>query len=90
MEESQVSDWSLPDRGVIKGEALQNFVNKIVGNRLLEKLPRRFAAVATNLKTGEAITFTSGNSGAAVRASSSGRRYVSSSGCGSRRAFSET
>jgi NTE family protein len=70
MDESQVSDWSLPDRGVIKGEALQNFVNKMVSNRPLEKLPRRFAAVATNLKTGETTTFTSGNSGAAVRASS--------------------
>ena len=70
MDVSQVSDWSLPDRGVIKGEALQSFVNRIVGNRLLEKLPRRFAAVATNLKTGEATIFTSGNSGAAVRASS--------------------
>ena len=70
MDESQVSDWSLPDRGVIKGEALQNFVNRIVGNRPLEKLPRRFAAVATDLKTGEATIFNTGNSGAAVRASS--------------------
>ena len=70
MDESQVSDWSLPDRGVIKGEAMQNFVNRIVGNRLLEKLPRRFAAVATDLKTGEATIFNTGNSGAAVRASS--------------------
>ena len=70
IDESQVSDWSLPDRGVIKGEALQNFVNRIVGNRLLEKLPRHFAAVATDLKTGEATIFNTGNSGAAVRASS--------------------
>jgi NTE family protein len=87
IDENQVSDWSLPDRGVIKGEALQNFVNRIVGNRLLEKLPRRFAAVATDLKTGEATIFNSGNSGAAVRASSAvpgifqpvqinGREYV--------------
>ena len=70
MDESQVSDWSLPDRGVIKGEALQNFVNRVVGNRLLEKLPRRFAAVATDLKSGEVTIFNTGNSGAAVRASS--------------------
>src|SRR5450756_1791539 len=49
MEEGQVSDWSLPDRGVIRGEALQNFINHAIGQRPLEKLPRLFAAVATCL-----------------------------------------
>lgn len=87
MEEGQVSDWSLPDRGVIKGEALQNFVNHAVGQRPLEKLNRLFAAVATDLQTGEAVVFRTGNTGMAVRASSSvpgvfqpvainGREYV--------------
>ncbi len=71
MEEAQVGDWSLPDRGVFKGEALQNFINKAVGNRPLEKLDRLFAAVATDLKTGEAVVFRTGNTGMAVRASSS-------------------
>lgn len=87
MEEGQVSDWSLPDRGVIRGEALQNFVNRAVGQRPLEKLPRLFAAVATDLQSGEATVFRIGNTGMAVRASSSvpgvfqpvkinGREYV--------------
>jgi NTE family protein len=87
MDESQVGDWSLPDRGVFKGEALQNFVNKAVGNRPLEKLPRSFAAVATDLRSGELMAFRTGNTGMAVRASSSvpgvfqpvsinGREYV--------------
>ncbi len=87
MDESQVGDWSLPDRGVFKGEALQNFVNKAVGNRSLEKLPRSFAAVATDLRSGELMAFRTGNTGMAVRASSSvpgvfqpvsinGREYV--------------
>ena len=71
MEESQVGDWSLPDRGVFKGEALQNFVNAAVGQRSIEKLPRRFGAVATDLRSGAAITFRSGNTGMAVRASAS-------------------
>jgi NTE family protein len=53
MDEGQIGDWSLPDRGVFKGEALQNFVNRAVGNRSLEKLPRSFAVVATDLKSGE-------------------------------------
>jgi NTE family protein len=87
MEEGQVSDWSLPDRGVIRGEALQNFINHAVGQRPLEKLPRLFAVVATDLQNGEAVVFRSGNTGMAVRASSSvpgvfqpvkinGREYV--------------
>lgn len=71
MDEAQVSDWGLPDRGVIKGEALQNFVNKTLNNRPLEKLNRPFAAVATDLKSGEQVVFRTGNTGMAVRASSS-------------------
>jgi NTE family protein len=69
VEENQFSDWSLPDRGVLKGEALQNFVNKAVGNRPLEKLPRTLAVVATDLANGEAVAFRTGNTGMAVRAS---------------------
>ena len=87
MDEGQIGDWSLPDRGVFKGEALQNFVNRAVGNRPLEKLPRSFGVVATDLKSGEAVVFRSGNTGMAVRASAAvpgvfqpvsinGREYV--------------
>ncbi len=87
MEGGQVSDWSLPDRGVLKGEALQDFVNRAVNQRPLEKLNRTFAAVATDLQNGEAVVFRTGNTGMAVRASSSvpgifqpvsinGREYV--------------
>lgn len=71
LDESQVGDWSLPDRGVFKGEALQNFINKAVGNRPLEKLPRSFGAVAADLHSGELVAFRTGNTGMAVRASSS-------------------
>ena len=87
MQENEVSDWSLPDRGVFKGEALQSFVNRAVNNRPLEKLSRQFAAVATDLHSGAMIVFRTGNTGMAVRASSSvpgvfqpvsinGREYV--------------
>jgi NTE family protein len=87
MDEGQIGDWSLPDRGVFKGEALQSFVNRAVGNRPLEKLPRSFGVVATDLKSGEAVVFRSGNTGMAVRASAAvpgvfqpvsinGREYV--------------
>jgi NTE family protein len=71
MDDTLVADWSLPDRGFIKGEALQNFVNRAVQNRPLEKLNRLFATVATDLQSGEAMVFRTGNTGMAVRASSS-------------------
>jgi NTE family protein len=71
LDDTVVADWSLPDRGFIKGEALQNFVNSAVQNRPLEKLNKPFATVATDLQSGEPVVFRSGNTGMAVRASSS-------------------
>ena len=71
MDDNAITDWSLPSRGVIKGEALQNFVNGVVGNRPIEKLPKLLGIVATNLQSGDALVFRTGNTGMAVRASSS-------------------
>lgn len=87
MDEGEVSDWSLPNRGVLKGEALQDFINKAVQQRPLEKLKRLFAVVATDLHSGDMVVFRTGNTGMAVRASSAvpgvfqpvpinGREYV--------------
>jgi len=87
LEEGSIADWSLPARGVLKGEALQKFINEAVKSQPLEHLKKPFAAVATDLKSGEAVLFRSGNTGMAVRASSSvpgvfqpvsinGREYV--------------
>jgi len=74
LDESAISDWALPlfgkSSGVLKGEALQSFVNKAVGNRTIEKLKMPFGAVASDLKTGQPILFQRGNTGMAVRASS--------------------
>jgi NTE family protein len=71
MTEAMVSDWSLPNRGFLRGEALQEFVNRKVQNRPIEKLPRKLAIVATDLGSGEPIVFERGDTGMAVRASSS-------------------
>lgn len=71
LDEAEVSDWSLPDRGVLKGEALAVFINKAIGHAPIEKLPKKFGAVATDLANGEPIVFRSGDTGTAVRASSS-------------------
>ena len=70
MEEQSVIDWAWPSRGVFKGEALQNFINTAVKQTPIEKLKRPFAAVATDLSTGEMAVFRTGNTGQAVRASS--------------------
>lgn len=87
LDESSVGDWTLPDRGFIKGELLQNFINRALHNKPIERLGKSFAAVATDLGNGEMAVFQRGNAGAAVRASSSvpgvfqplsinGREYV--------------
>jgi len=74
MDEAAISDWALPffskSSGVLKGEALQSYVNKAVHNLPIEKLKIPFGAVATDLKTGQPILFRRGNTGMAVRASS--------------------
>ena len=51
------------------GRALQNFINVAVGDRVIERLPRRFCAVAAPVGRKELVAFTRGNTGAAVRAS---------------------
>ncbi|MBU1743435.1 MAG: patatin-like phospholipase family protein [Proteobacteria bacterium] len=66
-----VVDWTLPDNGFIRGEKLENFINKTVRQTPLERLKIPFRAVATNLQTGEEIVFATGNTGKAVRASCS-------------------
>jgi NTE family protein len=87
MDEDMLADWTLPDRGVLKGEALQDFINQKLNNLSIQKLPRPLGVVATDLQSGEMVLFRVGNTGMAVRASSavpgvfqpveiSGREYV--------------
>lgn len=70
LQEDMVTDWTLPDRGVLKGEALQDFINQKVRNLSIQKMPRPLGIVATDLQSGEMILFRTGNTGMAVRASS--------------------
>jgi len=55
----------------VQGQKLQDYVNVLVRQRPIEKLQRPFAAVATELETGKRAVFVRGNTGQAVRASSS-------------------
>lgn len=74
MDEAAISDWSVPffakSSGVLKGDALQNYVNAAVHNLPIEKMKIPFAAVATDLNSGLPVLFQRGNTGEAVRASS--------------------
>ncbi len=71
LDESKIRDVSLFSGGVVKGQKLQDYVNQLVDGRPIEKMQKPFAAVATQLETGERTVFVRGNTGQAVRASSS-------------------
>ncbi|MDO4997182.1 MAG: patatin-like phospholipase family protein [Neisseria sp.] len=62
-------DLTLSTSGFIKGQALENYINRKVNNRAIQQFPLKFAAVATDFSTGKAVAFNSGNAGQAVRAS---------------------
>ena len=64
-------DWVFPKLGIFGGGAIGRFVADRVGARTIESLPTRFAAVATDLRTGEMVVLDRGDLGLAVQASTS-------------------
>ncbi|PXV56932.1 NTE family protein [Dyella jiangningensis] len=71
LDQASIRDVRLFSGGVVQGQKLQDYVNQQVKNRPLDKLNVPFAAVATQLETGQRTVFVRGNTGQAVRASSS-------------------
>jgi NTE family protein len=71
VEQGDLVDFVLIGKGWVKGEALQDFVNRMVDDRPIEKLARPFAVVATAAKSGRMVVFNRGDTGVAVRASAS-------------------
>lgn len=73
MDESAIADWSLQifSRGALRGEALARYVNTQVNSRQIEVMPLPLGIVATDLNTGLDMLFQRGDTGTAVRASSS-------------------
>jgi NTE family protein len=61
----------LPTNGFIRGQKLEEFINKTLNNTPMEKLKIPFYAVATDIQNGQEVVFGSGNTGQAVRASCS-------------------
>ncbi|MEP6505939.1 MAG: patatin-like phospholipase family protein [Betaproteobacteria bacterium] len=70
MDESALTDWSFPGRGLIRGEALARYIREATGNRPLEQMKIPLGIVATDLDSGKPILFRRGDVGTAVRASS--------------------
>lgn len=68
---NQVIEFAMPDRGFINGRRLQDYIDRRLDNRPIQRLGLPFVAVATNLRTGRLVAFNRGDTGMAVRASSS-------------------
>ena len=68
---NQVIEFTFPDRGFINGQRLQDYVDRRLDDRPIQRLGLPFVAVATDLRTGRLVAFNRGDTGMAVRASSS-------------------
>ncbi len=71
IEKGDIVDLTIPDKGFIKGEKLEEFINKIVKNTPIETLKIPFYAVAADIQSGQEVAFGRGSTGMAVRASCS-------------------
>ncbi len=63
------TDFTMPKKGIIKGERIQEILKLITGDRNIEELDKKLIIVATDLKTGEEVVFTEGAIHTAIRAS---------------------
>ena len=71
LDEAKIRDVRLFSGGLVQGQKLQDYVNDLEGKRTIQQLKKPFAAVSTQLENGERTVFVRGNTGQAVRASSS-------------------
>ena len=71
MDEGAITDWAYPSRGMIRGEALARYVRDATAGLAIEQSKLRLGIVATDLDSGTAVLFERGDTGQAVRASSS-------------------
>ncbi|CAM4106469.1 NTE family protein [Paracidovorax anthurii] len=71
LDEASIRDLQLSSGGLVLGQKLEDYVNEQVRRQPLERLAKPFVAVATRLEDGERTVFSRGNTGQAVRASSS-------------------
>jgi NTE family protein len=71
LDEGTITDWAFPGRGMIRGDALARFVREHTKGQTIEQMKLRLGIVATDLDSGAGVLFERGDTGQAVRASSS-------------------
>ncbi|MFI8614239.1 patatin-like phospholipase family protein [Acidovorax sp. NPDC077693] len=71
LDEAKIRDLQLSSGGLVLGQKLEDYVNEQVGRKPLEQMAKPFVVVSTRLEDGERTVFARGNTGQAVRASSS-------------------
>ena len=71
MDEGAITDWAFPSRGLIRGDALARYVREHTAGQSIEQMKLRLGIVATDLDSGAGVLFERGDTGQAVRASSS-------------------
>jgi NTE family protein len=69
IERGDIIDLTIPDNGFIKGELLEDYINRMLRNTTLENLAIPLYVIATDIQSGKEIIFGKGNTGKAVRAS---------------------
>lgn len=70
MDETALTDWTYPGRGLLRGEGLAKYVREHTEGRSIETMKIPLGIVATDLASGQPILFQRGDPGVAVRASS--------------------
>jgi NTE family protein len=72
IETGDILDFLLvPTNGFVRGEKLEEFINRKVKGASIDRLKIPFYAVTTDIQTGQEVLFGKGNTGTAVRASCS-------------------
>jgi len=66
---SSLVDLTFSSSGLMRGDRIAQWIDDITSGLPIERFPRRFAAVATDLRSGQAVIIDRGSPGAAVQAS---------------------
>jgi len=66
---SSLIDLTLSSSGFMRGDNIARWIDSVTSRDPIERFPRRFGAVATDLRTGHAVLLDRGTAGAAVQAS---------------------
>ena len=67
---SSLIDLTLSRSGIMRGNKLARWVDTVTAGIPIEKFPLRFAAVATDLQSGQAVLLDRGSAGSAIQSSS--------------------